>query len=393
MHDVYKRSICNKLCLQYLSSLHLCRTFMLSTQGIWIIVYGDIANVLFYRATFRPAYGQLSVLTSFFPMVPFVALTATATKKTCRLIEESLCLRNTAFVSATPDRPNIYLASFKCAETGYDKLCKILQPFLDELCSKKINMPMTLFYFRSLEECGQSFLIFASQMGAQQYFPVGAEPKASNRLFAQYHARYPSGEKEDLIKALTSQVSPTRVIFATIAFGMGIDLPNIRKVIHVGLPNTMEEYFQEVGRAGRDGQYAEALTFYDSYNVRKHPHGVHNDMIELVTCKDRCKREIVLNYFGHKSEHQHNPLHLCCDFHKSICTCPECESSKAAVDVKHAEVELSNQPTRQAVRKLSDNAKNVLRKRLLHHRESLGSSRSCVGSVSFSTGFSIDLIN
>lgn len=326
-------------------------------------------------------------------MVPFVALTATDTKKTCWLIQESACLRNPVLVSATPDRPNIYLASFKCAATGYDKLCEILQPFLNELCTRKINMPMTLFYFRSLEECGQSFLIFANKMGAQQYFPVGAKQKASNRLFAQYHAHYPSSEKENLIKALTSQVSPTRVIFATIAFGMGIDLPNIRKVIHVGLPNTMEEYFQEVGRAGRDGQYAEALTFYDSYNIRKHPHGVQNDMIQLVTCMDRCKREMVLNYFGHKSEHKHNPLHLCCDFHKSICTCTDCESSETVADVKHDDVESSSQPTLQVVRELSNNAKNVLRERLFHYRESLGSSRSCVGSVSFSTGFSIDLIN
>ena len=59
-------------------------------------------------------------------------------------------------MSASPDRPNIYLGSFKCSSSGYEKLCEILQPHVDELCEKKTNVQMTLFYFRSLEECGES---------------------------------------------------------------------------------------------------------------------------------------------------------------------------------------------------------------------------------------------
>ena len=351
----------------------------------------------FCRKNFRPAYGKLSLLTSFFPTAPVAALTATATRKTCRLIQESISLRNPVLVSASPDRPNIYLGSFKCSSSGYEKLCEILQPYVDELCEKKTNMPMTLIYFRSLEECGESFLIFSSKMGALQYYPAGAEPISSNRLFAQYHAHYPSSDKEALIKGLISGALPTRVIFATIAFGMGIDLPNIRKVVHVGLPSTMEEYLQEVGRAGRDGLYAEALTFYDAYSVRKQPHGrgVQDDIIKLVTRNDICKREVVLEYFGHKTNYQHNPVHLCCDFHKSCCSCIDCQKVESDVDIKNVDNQEapSSAALLQPVRALSDKAKDLLRRRLFRYRESLGCSRSCVGSVSYSSGFSIELIN
>ena len=171
-------------------------------------------------------------------------------------------------------------------------------------------------------------------------------------------------DKEALIKGLISGALPTRVIFATIAFGMGIDLPNIRKVVHVGLPSTMEEYLQEVGRAGRDGLYAEALTFYDAYSVRRQPHGrgVQDDIIKLVTRNDICKRKVVLEYFGHKLNYQHNPVHLCCDFHKS-CSCIDCQKVESDVDIKNVvnQEAPSSAALLQPVRALSDKAKDLLR--------------------------------
>ena len=90
-------------------------------------------------------------------------------------------------------------------------------------------------------------------MGKEQYEPIDALPKAENRLFAQFHAQYALQEKERIIDGLTLGKSKLRIVFATVAFGVGLDLKDIRQITHIGLPCTMEEYFQEAGRAGRDG--------------------------------------------------------------------------------------------------------------------------------------------
>ena len=97
-------------------------------------------------------------------------------------------------------------------------------------------------------------------MGKEQYFfPASAEPLAKNRLFSQYHAQYPEHERKRIVDELVNGTSSHRVLFVTVAFGIGIDYNNIRRIIiHIGVPYTMEEYCQEVGRAGRDGLPARA---------------------------------------------------------------------------------------------------------------------------------------
>ena len=90
-------------------------------------------------------------------------------------------------------------------------------------------------------------------MGKEQYEPIDALPKAENRLFSQFHAQYPLQEKERIIDGLTLGKSKLRIVFATVAFGVGLDLKDIRQITHIGLPCTMEECFQEADRAGRDG--------------------------------------------------------------------------------------------------------------------------------------------
>jgi superfamily II DNA helicase RecQ len=101
-------------------------------------------------------------------------------------------------------------------------------------------------------------------MGKKQYHPVGSLPVAGNRLFTQFHAQSPANEREQIIYGLIMENSKLRVIFATIAFGIGLGLKNIRNVIHIGVPYTLEEYFQEASKAGRDGLYSKAVIHYNS---------------------------------------------------------------------------------------------------------------------------------
>ena len=99
---------------------------------------------------------------------------------------------------------------------------------------------------------------FLGELGKEQYYPLNSAAKPENRLFAQFHAPQTIAMKEQILTELSSQTSTVRVIFATVAMGTGVDIPSIRKIIHVGPPCTVREYFQETGRAGRDRKQSTA---------------------------------------------------------------------------------------------------------------------------------------
>ena len=106
--------------------------------------------------------------------------------------------------------------------------------------------------------------------------------------------------------------SKLRVIFATVAFGIGLDLRDIRRVIHIGVPYSIEEYFQE---AGRDGLPAEAHIHYNTYDISRARKNMSEAMREYVKAQ-QCKREIILDYFGYKPLPQAGHDHECCDYHQ-----------------------------------------------------------------------------
>ena len=108
-----------------------------------------------------------------------------------------------------------------------------------------------------------------------------------------------------------------RVLFVTVAFGIGVDVPNIRRVIHIGVPKTMEEYFQETGRAGRDGKEVIATLFYNGRDIGKGKNPVDDVMRKFATAQS-CKSKTILDYFGLEVPRR-TILNSCFDFHKLNC--------------------------------------------------------------------------
>ena len=227
-----------------------------------------------------------------------VALTATATLGMQKEIIECLGMSQPAVITVNPDRPNIYFASFSRPSRGSDKLLEILEPLTKELQTKRHNFPLTLIY-GNLETISECYLYFSQTLGIDQYDPPGAAAFAKNRLFTQFHAQYPEHERKRIVSELAKGESRLRVLFVTVSFGIGIDIKNIRRVIHIGVLYSMEEYFQEAGRCGRDGLPSTALIYFNSYDISTSKKQMSDAMRKFVL-ESKCKREMILTYFGHK---------------------------------------------------------------------------------------------
>ncbi|KAK2549364.1 RecQ-like DNA helicase Blm [Acropora cervicornis] len=194
--------------------------------------------------------------------VPVLALTATASKNDVAQIKESLNLKNPLEVIATPNRTNVFNDKVLREGEDVDFFIELLTPIVEQLGEKTVTYPLTVLYL-PLKWCGFAFKYFEKHLGDKQYFPAAVDQLPENRMFAQFHAPQTKAMKEQILKELASPTSKVRVIFATVAMGMGVDIPSIRNVIHLGPPQTVREYFQETGRAGQDGKLATATLYYN----------------------------------------------------------------------------------------------------------------------------------
>ena len=164
---------------------------------------------------------------------------------------------------------------------------------------------------------------FDKHLGKEQYYPFGAEALPENRLFAQYHAPQTTAMKDQILKELASPASKVRIIFATMAMGIGVDIP-LRCVIHVGPPCKIREYFQDTGRAGRDGKPAIAVLHYNNHAIAKNREGISDDIRTFCQLETACLRKFLLNCLDANVPETKVAGHFCCTFRKSNCDCLDC---------------------------------------------------------------------
>eukprot|EP00434_Breviolum_minutum_P015431 symbB.v1.2.013595.t1/scaffold964.1/size148446/11 len=199
---------------------------------------------------FRPVYQRLGALRAALPSVPIVALTATATPKVREEITRSLGLRsNCVNVTCSLWRPNLAFEVHCKRGLGVD-----LQQLLIRL--KANDPPATAVYCSTKAEVEGVHGFLQGHLG-----PLG-------RVVLMYHAGLSHEQRKAAhVAFLTGQLGGKQcpVIVATVAFGMGIDKPDIRWVLHYGATQTVEAYYQQAGRAGRDGHPAECTLFYDEH--------------------------------------------------------------------------------------------------------------------------------
>lgn len=298
-HSVQQAAVNGALDLLYVAPERLMTEpflKMLKNMKICLFAIDEVHCVSQWGHDFRPEYLRVGELHEIFPDIPRIALTATADEFTRRDIIEKLHFENAEHFISGLDRPNI---TYRVEVKNKEKV--------------------QLLNFLKQEHPGESGIVYC--MTRKKTEEIAEFLRGNDIPALPYHAGLARDERVQNQEAFLR--NDGMIMAATIAFGMGINKPDIRFVVHLNLPKTLENYYQETGRAGRDGEPADAFMVYDTADIVMLQQMIDDSQgseeyktiqyrkmeAMLGYCESgRCRREVLLAYFGEKL---HEPCGSC----------------------------------------------------------------------------------
>ena len=290
--EIWRRVAAGLVKILYLAPERLMTAQMISALkklDVRMIAVDEAHCISQWGASFRPEYDALQNIAREFPGVPIGAFTATADQSTRQDIVSKMFGGKADEYVAGFDRPNIQLG----VAPKNDTKGQILEFLADHKNESGIVYSLSR---KSTEE-------WAAALSAKGYRAIA------------YHAGLSAEQRADNQNLFMTE--PAVIVCATIAFGMGIDKPDVRFVIHADLPSSLDAYYQEIGRAGRDGEPAQAQMYYGQQDIMMRRRFIDNEdggderrrrelqrLDALVAYADAssCRRQVLLHYFGEDSE-------------------------------------------------------------------------------------------
>src|SRR3989339_200328 len=256
----------------------------LTTLPISLIAVDEAHCISEWGHDFRPAYRNLNLLKKLFPAIPLMALTATATKRVREDVVNQLQISKARLFVSSFNRKNLHIGIIE-KKQALSKLINLLQKYKNE------SVIIYCFSRKETESIAETL-------------------RLNNFNARPYHAGLDAHERRTTQELFIKD--EINIIVATIAFGMGIDKSDVRLVVHYTYPKTLEGYYQEIGRAGRDGLSSECIMFYTYADTRKHEFFLNQMEDEILKARAReklnqvlnyaslktCRKKFLLNYFG-----------------------------------------------------------------------------------------------